>query len=87
MLETASLIATALVGAAVILILVKLVTAHSTADRMVALDSLLLAVVAGIALNAARTGQATYLTVMVVTALLAFVGTALIARYINRRGT
>lgn len=86
MIEMAATVALGMVAVAALLIVVKLVKASSTADRMVALDSLLLAVVAGIALSAARTGQETFLTVMVVTALLAFVGTALIARYINRRG-
>lgn len=75
-----------MVAVAAVLFVVRLIGARSVADRMVALDSLLLAIVAGIALNAARTADGTYLNVMVVTALLAFVGTALIARFITRRG-
>lgn len=86
MIELTTTVALGMVAAAAAVFVSRLVLSRSTADRMVALDSLLFAVVAGIALNAARTGDDTYLNVMVVTALLAFVGTALIARFISRRG-
>ncbi len=86
MIEVASTLALGILAVAAVLITVRLLTSRTVADRMVALDGLLLVIVAGIAVQAARTGDDTYLNVMVVTALLAFVGTALTARYISRRG-
>jgi multicomponent Na+:H+ antiporter subunit F len=86
MIEAASLIALGMVGAAAILLMARMIMSRTLADAMVALDALLLAFVSGIAIQAARTGQDTFLNVMVVAALLAFVGTALVARFIRRRG-
>lgn len=86
MIESAATIALGILAAAAALFLVRMATVRSLADRMVALDAALIAIVCGIAVNTARTGEDTYLNVMVVTALLAFVGTALVARYISRRG-
>lgn len=73
----------ALAGA---LCLARLARGRSLADRIVALDTLLVVVVSGIAVGAARTGQGTYLDVLVVAALLGFVGTITVARFIERRG-
>lgn len=64
----------------------RLVRGTSLADRIVALDALLLVVVSGIAVNAARTGEGTYLDALVVAALLGFVSTLTVARFIERRG-
>lgn len=86
MIEVASVIALTLLSAAAAIFLGRMLTTSSLPDRMVALDALLLSVVSGIAVQAARTGDETYLTVMVVTALLGFVGTALVARFITRKG-
>ncbi len=86
MIVVASTIALFILGIAALLLMIRLLTTRTLADRMIALDALLLTVVAGIAVQAARTGSHTYFDVMVVTALLAFVGTALTARYISKRG-
>ncbi len=72
---------------AAVLCMVRLVRGPSLADRIVALDALLILVVSGIAVDAARTGEGTYLDVLVVAALLGFVGTVNVARFIERRGT
>lgn len=68
------------------LCLVRLVRPGSLADRIVALDSLLVVVVSGIAVLAARTGSGAFIDVLVVTSLLGFVGTVTVARYMERRG-
>jgi multicomponent Na+:H+ antiporter subunit F len=68
------------------LCLVRLLRGASLSDRIVALDTLLVVIVSGIAVQAARTGSGIYLDVMVVAALLGFTGTALVARFIERRG-
>jgi multicomponent Na+:H+ antiporter subunit F len=86
MIEVASVIALTLLATAAVIFLVRMLITRSLPDRMVALDALLLSVVSGVAVQAARTGDETYLTVMVVTGLLAFVGTALVARFITRKG-
>lgn len=57
----------------------------SVADRIVALDTLLVVVVSGLAVEAARTGDTAFLDVMVIAALLAFTGTALVAKFIERK--
>ncbi len=72
---------------AAVLCMLRLVRGPSLADRIVALDALLILVVSGIAVDAARTGEGTYLDVLVVAALLGFVGTVNVARFIERRGT
>ncbi len=69
-----------------LLCMLRLIRGPSLADRIVALDALLVFIVSGIAVDAARTGRGTYLDVLVVAALLGFVGTVNVARFIERRG-
>jgi multicomponent Na+:H+ antiporter subunit F len=68
------------------LCLVRLARPGSLADRIVALDSLLVVAVCGIAVYIARTGGGAFLEVLVVTSLLGFIGTVTVARYLERRG-
>ena len=56
----------------------------SIAERIVALDALLVVVVSGIAVNAARTGSGTYLDLLVVASLLGFVGTVALSKFLMR---
>jgi multicomponent Na+:H+ antiporter subunit F len=79
-------VALAGIAVAATLALARLVRPGSIADRIVALDMLLIIVVSGIAVQAARTGDGTYLDVLFVTALLGFAGTVTVARFIERRG-
>lgn len=55
-------------------------------DRVVALDNLLYVVVLGIAVAAATTGNGAFLGVLLAVALLGFVGTTTVARFVERRG-
>lgn len=80
-------IAFALLAAAAVLIVVRLLRGPTTAERIVALDALLVVVVCGVAVGAARTGDPVFLDVLVVAALLAFAGTVTVARFIERRGS
>jgi len=66
--------------------LIRLVVGPSLADRVMAADLLLTFLVMGIAVQAARTGDGLYLAVMVVVALVGFLGTSIVARLIERRG-
>lgn len=70
-----------------LLCLARLVRGPSLADRVIALDALVLVVVSGIAAHAARTGDGTYLDLLLVAALLGFVGTVTVARFIEWRGS
>jgi multicomponent Na+:H+ antiporter subunit F len=68
------------------LCVVRLVRGSSLADRIVALDALLLISVSGVAVLAVRTSSGLFLDVLVVAALIAFVGTITVARFIDWRG-
>ena len=55
-------------------------------DRVVGMDGLLAAGVAAIAADAVRTGRGAFLPVAVVVTLVGFVSSAVVARFIERRG-
>lgn len=63
---------------------VRLALGPTLADRVVATDTLLTLLVIGTAIHAARTGVGTYLETMLVVAVVGFLGTAMLARYIER---
>lgn len=85
-MNLAGSIAFVVLAIAAVLQLLRLVRADSLADRIVALDMLLLTVVSGLAVDAALTGVGTFVDVLAVTALLGFTGTVTVARFIERRG-
>lgn len=85
-MNTVTMICFALLALAALLCLRRLVIGASLADRIIALDSLLIVIVSGVAVQAARTGDGTFLDVLVVAALIAFIGTVTVARFIERRG-
>lgn len=58
----------------------------SLADRVVAIDGLIVTIVAVVLLDAARTDRTWFLGVALVMAFVGFVGTAAGARYVERRG-
>lgn len=68
------------------LCVVRLVRGRSVADRIVALDLLLVLTVSGIGVAAVATGKGVFLDVLIVTALLGFIGTVTVARFMERRG-
>ncbi|HEY8340016.1 MAG TPA: monovalent cation/H+ antiporter complex subunit F [Egibacteraceae bacterium] len=86
-MTTVTTVAMAGLVAAGLLCLLRLLRGRSLADRVVALDALLLVVVSGIAVMAVRRDSDTFLNVLVVTALVSFIGTVTVARFIERRGT
>jgi multicomponent Na+:H+ antiporter subunit F len=65
---------------------VRLVVGPSLADRVVALDGLIITIVGAIVVDAVRTGSDLFIDVAVVVALVGFVGTAAAARFIEQRG-
>ena len=65
--------------------LFRLARGPSLADRIVALDGLLTIMVTAVTAWGAYTGRSTYLTVGVVVALVAFLGTSAFARFVEGR--
>ena len=73
----------ALIGGGALLALVRLARGPSLLDRVVATDTLLVIISAGLAVHAALVQDPTLLPVLVVVALLAFVGSVSVARYVG----
>jgi multisubunit Na+/H+ antiporter MnhF subunit len=73
-------------AAAGLLFAYRIARGPSLADRVLALDGLLTAGVAAIVTDAVRTGRGSFLPVAVVVTLVGFVSTAVVARFIERRG-
>ena len=85
--STVIIICIAGLSLAAVLCVVRLVLGPTVPDRIVALDALLYVVVSGIAVGAAATGDSSFLAVLVAVALLGFVGTVTVARFVERRGS
>ncbi len=82
-IDVVSVIAYALLGGGALLALVRLALGPSLLDRVVATDTLLVIISAGLAVYAALERDPTVVPVLVVVALLAFVGSVSIARYVG----
>jgi multicomponent Na+:H+ antiporter subunit F len=82
-MDVVSVIAYALLGGGALLALVRLALGPSLLDRVVATDTLLVIISAGLAVHAALQRDPTVVPVLVVVALLAFVGSVSIARYVG----
>lgn len=78
--------ALALVAASVLLVLVRLVRGPDLANRVVALDLLSVLGVGIAAAAAVVSGDAVYLDVALILALIAFVSTVAFARYAEQGG-
>lgn len=75
-----------LLAASSLLCLARLIMGPTLADRVIALDALLIVVVIAIGVWTAGTGRGTYVEALLVVALMAFIGTTTVARFIERRG-
>jgi multisubunit Na+/H+ antiporter MnhF subunit len=78
-----SLVALAVAGA---LFTYRLVVGPTLADRVNALNGLLIAGTCSIVAHAVDTGRGAFLPIIVVITLVGFVGTAMVARFIEGRG-
>jgi multicomponent Na+:H+ antiporter subunit F len=76
----------ALIGLGAIATLIRMLLGPTLADRIVATDLLLTLLIGGAAVESARTGEQVYLVVMVVVAVVGFLGTASVARYMEAKG-
>jgi len=72
------------IGAA--LCVLRLVRGPSLADRVLALDTLLVTIVVEVALDASRDDDGRNLDLLLAVALVAFIGTISVGRFIERRG-
>jgi len=73
-------------GVAVVLFGARLVIGPSLADRVVALNGIIIAGMVLIAVDAMVAERGSFLPVLVVLAVVGFVGTAMIARFLEGRG-
>ncbi len=78
-----AVVAYVLLGGGALLALVRLARGPSLLDRVVATDTLLVIIAAGLAVHAALERDPTVIPVLVVVSLLAFVGSVSIARYVG----
>ena len=76
----------ALLSVAAILFVVRLLLGPSVADRIIALDGLLVTILAAVLVNAAWVDSGVSIDTVIVVALLGFVATGVVARYIEQRG-
>lgn len=74
-----------LVIVAIVLAIVRLVKGPSLADRVVALDLMTALIVSFCGLFALKSGETAYLDVAIVLALIGFLATVALARFIERR--
>lgn len=81
-----TVLAVVLLGAAGAGFAHRLLAGPSVADRVVAVDALVLLAIAGVSVGAAVARSTLFLDVVVVLSLVAFIGTAIAARFIERRG-
>ncbi len=70
-------------GIGAIAAVVRVVLGPSVADRMVALDTLLFIGVGALGVYIVATGDTSYIPVLVVAVLTAFISTVVVARYIE----
>lgn len=82
-MTAATTVAALLLGLAAVASVIRVVRGPSVADRMVALDTLLFTGVGGLGVYVVRTGDTTYVPVLVVAVLTAFLSTVIVARYIE----
>ncbi len=79
-----ALAALAMLGIAAVIVLVRIARGPSNLDRIVASDILLVVVIAGVALESVRQRTATYLPLLMVLGLVAFVGGVAVTRFLSR---
>lgn len=82
-----SQIALSMAGVGILLSVVRLILGPTLPDRVVALDLITILAVGTTAAYSVTTGEAAYLDVAIVLALISFLGTVAFAFYIEKRGS
>lgn len=75
-----------LISLGTVAIVIRMLIGPTLADRIVATDLLLTMLMCGAVVESARSGSRVYLVVTVVLAVVGFLGTASVARYMERKG-
>lgn len=83
-MNTAALVITAL---AAVLFVARMLRGPALADRVISVDGFVSTLVIGVTISAARPGSGIVQGTVLVVALGGFVGTAILARFIERRGS
>ena len=86
-MDWATLIALILLGLALLASLVRIIIGPTLSDRVLALDMLTVVAMGFVGAIALRTGLWLYLDIAIALALLGFLATVALARYILLRGT
>ncbi len=81
-----SVVALILLSGAAALFMVRLFIGPSVADRVMAFDGLLITVMCAILVAVARRDWSTSVDAVLLIALVGFIGTGVLARYVERRG-
>ncbi len=81
-----SALALVLLSVAAALFLTRLFIGPSVADRVMAFDGLLITVMCGILVAVARRDWSTSVDAVLLIALVGFIGTGVLARFVERRG-
>lgn len=84
--DLASLVALVILGLALLVSLVRIIIGPSLADRVLALDLMTVIAMGFIGAVAVKTELMLYLDIAIALALLGFLATVALARYIVRRG-
>ncbi|UJL46235.1 Na(+)/H(+) antiporter subunit F1 [Virgibacillus sp. NKC19-16] len=84
MIETMLLTALTLFGVSIAIALIRIVIGPSLPDRVVALDMIGVNLVSGIAIISVLLGTRSFLEVILILAILAFVSTIAFSKYIER---
>lgn len=79
-------LALVLTSAAALLFVARIIRGPALPDRVISLDGFVSTIVIGVVIGASRPGTGIVLTSLLIVVLGGFVGTAVLARYIERRG-
>jgi multicomponent K+:H+ antiporter subunit F len=82
--QTAADIALAMLALAMLLCLWRLIRGPSTADRVLALDTLYINALAGLMVAGVRLSDPTFFDAAIVIGMLGFVGTVALAKFLTR---
>jgi multicomponent Na+:H+ antiporter subunit F len=82
-----SFISLSMMAVAIVLAAVRLIRGPSLPDRVVALDLISILAAGTTAIYAIASGQAVFLDVATILALVSFLGTVAFARYVEKQGS
>lgn len=79
-------VALVIVAAAAVLFIVRMLRGPALPDRVISVDGFVSTIVIAVTIASARSGSGVIAGTVLIVALAGFVGTAVLARFIERRG-